>query len=216
MHYQNPNGIPNQYQSAISSVGGILEHYDSDKLIAAFGFGGIPSYTNLNQVSHCFHLNGLPQPECNGIQGLMDAYAFSLNNVRLYGPTYFAPCLEIFINFVNQNLHKKLYHIMLIITDGDIHDMARTKELIAEASSLPVSIIIVGVGNASFELMVELDGDDESQRKLDSNSPPFRDIVQFVKFSDFKNSGSQSLSEEVLREVPDQVIEYLASSNRGD
>lgn len=37
--------------------------------------------------------------------------------------------------------------------------MEKTKEAIVNASMLPLSIIIVGVGNADFEAMRELDGD---------------------------------------------------------
>lgn len=42
------------------------------------------------------------------------------------------------------------YFVLLIITDGVISDMPQTLEAIVQASSLPMSIIIVGVGNADF------------------------------------------------------------------
>ena len=57
-------------------------------------------------------------------------------------------------------LSEKMYNILVIITDGEIHDMSRTKELIVAASKLPLSIIIIGVGNEGFELMRQLDSDD--------------------------------------------------------
>jgi hypothetical protein len=47
----------------------------------------------------------------------------------------------------------------LILTDGEIHDMEQTKNLIVEASVLPISIIIVGIGEADFTSMEILDGD---------------------------------------------------------
>ena len=37
--------------------------------------------------------------------------------------------------------------------------MEQTKRAVVEASALPMSIIIVGVGGADFELMEELDAD---------------------------------------------------------
>ena len=98
-------------------------NYDSDQLIPAFGFGGVPLYTGTGEVSHCFHLNGSENSQWPSLQGLMDAYKFSLGNVKLYGPTLFGPCLSVFIDFVNQNLSSALYHILLIITDGEIHDI---------------------------------------------------------------------------------------------
>ena len=53
-----------------------------------------------------------------------------------------------------------MYHILLILTDGCIHDMKETKDLIVECSNYPLSIIIVGIGDADFSNMVELDSDD--------------------------------------------------------
>ena len=43
------------------------------------------------------------------------------------------------------------YFILLIITDGVITDMPQTCEAIVNAATLPISIIIVGVGDADFE-----------------------------------------------------------------
>ena len=45
------------------------------------------------------------------------------------------------------------YYILLIITDGLINDMESTIDQIVRATSLPLSIIIVGVGNEDFSAM---------------------------------------------------------------
>lgn len=78
------------------------------------------------------------------------------------------------------------YYILLILTDGVVTDMADTREAIVRASHLPMSIIIVGVGNADFTDMQVLDGDDGvlcSPR----GEPALRDIVQFVPFRELKS-----------------------------
>ena len=54
--------------------------------------------------------------------------------------------------------------------------MPETKRLIVQLSSHPCSIIIVGVGNADFSQMEELDGDDGILRDHYGN-PCLRDIV---------------------------------------
>jgi len=64
--------------------------------------------------------------------------------------------------------------------------MADTREAIVRASYLPMSIIIVGVGNADFTDMQILDGDDGVLRSP-KGEPVLRDIVQFVPFREFKN-----------------------------
>lgn len=57
--------------------------------------------------------------------------------------------------------HNQKYLILLIITDGIINDMEKTIDEIVRGSSLPLSIIIVGVGDADFSSMDILDADDE-------------------------------------------------------
>ncbi len=52
----------------------------------------------------------------------------------------------------------------MIITDGEIHDMAATKDIIVAASHLPLSVIVVGVGEEKFQLMKQLDSDDAMLR----------------------------------------------------
>ena len=95
----------------------------------------------------------------------------------------------------------------MILTDGIINDMERTVDAVVEASYLPISIIIIGIGNANFKNMEILDADngvlmDSNQRKAD------RDCVQFVQFEKFNNDGIK-LAEEVLAEVPKQLVEYF-------
>jgi hypothetical protein len=72
------------------------------------------------------------------------------------------------------------YTILLIVTDGVITDLEATKEAIVDASALPLSVIIVGVGDADFSAMVALDADEE--RLTDQHGRRAqRDVVQFVK-----------------------------------
>ena len=75
--------------------------------------------------------------------------------------------------------------MLLIITDGAISDMADTKRAIVYASTLPYSIIIVGVGSADFSTMDALDCDSGLLRDQDGHVAQ-RDIVQFVPFRNFE------------------------------
>ena len=94
----------------------------------------------------------------------------------------------------------------MILTDGIIEDMDDTINSLVEASYLPISVIIIGIGNADFSNMDVLDADedplyDNNGRKAD------RDLVQFVPFKKFSSNG-ELLAKEVLSEIPRQVIEY--------
>ena len=69
-----------------------------------------------------------------------------LLGIELYGPTFFAPMLKQFKYWVENCPVKKLYHIIMILTDGDVHDLEETVDVIVSMSALPVSIIIIGLG----------------------------------------------------------------------
>uniref|UniRef100_A0A3Q0QSG8 Copine 8 n=1 Tax=Amphilophus citrinellus TaxID=61819 RepID=A0A3Q0QSG8_AMPCI len=202
----------NAYAMALKAVGEIIQDYDSDKMFPALGFGAkLPPD---GRVSHEFALNGNPQnPYCAGIDGVMEAYYQSLKSVQLYGPTNFSPVINHVARYASSVKDGSQYFVLLIITDGVISDMAQTKESIVNASCLPMSIIIVGVGPAEFDAMVELDGDEV--RISSRGRYAERDIVQFVPFRDYiDRTGNHVLSmarlaKDVLAEIPDQFLSYM-------
>ena len=66
--------------------------------------------------------------------------------------------------------------MVLILTDGCIHDMRETIDLVVRASDLPISFIIVGIGDEDFTKMEVLDADEFEL--VDSNKlAARRDIV---------------------------------------
>lgn len=213
LHYRGASNTPNHYVTAIQAVGGIIQDYDFDKQFPALGFGArIPPDFS---VSHEFFMNlSTESPYCAGIEGVISAYYTAINNVKLYGPTNFSPVIRHISKFAHayQN-DPKNYFVLLIITDGVITDLEDTKNAIIDASSLPLSIIIVGVGSEDFSAMDELDSDDELLSCYGRTAK--RDIVQFVELQKFlgPNGGwdKASLAKEVLEEIPDQLLGYMKS-----
>ena len=96
-----------------------------------------------------------------------------------------------------------VYSVLLILTDGTVHDMVDTIELICLLADYPCSIIIVGVGDADFSGMEILDSDTGYIRNS-SGQEASRDIVQFVEFKSCNQQGD--LAQEVLSEVPEQFL----------
>ncbi|EAR93346.1 copine protein (macronuclear) [Tetrahymena thermophila SB210] len=211
LHYQNPQ-VMNAYQQAIYSVGEILLDYDFDKKVPCYGFGGVPRYPTLTfpSAQHCFPMSGNPQnSEAFGLGEIMNLYNYSLQHVSLSGPTLFNPILQETIQIAQmcKNQGSIVYTIMLILTDGEIHDMNETIDSLVYASNLPLSVIIVGIGNADFANMERLDGDD-SGLVNSKGQRATRDIVQFVPFRNYKGNG-QALCKEVLAEIPQQLVSYM-------
>jgi len=218
--YTNSNSLHylekgmNDYEKAIRSCGDILAYYDNDQLFPVFGFGfkfkndsginfGVYNYDN-------YPINcNINDPNIHLIDNVLQEYRKFITKITLWGPTNFAPM----INDLNREVKKNLregqqmsYNILMILTDGQINDMNQTIDALVEASFLPISVIIVGIGNGNFGNMDILDADDNPlydsrRRKAD------RDLVQFVPFNDFKNDPPK-LAEQVLEEIPRQVVEY--------
>ncbi|PIO62388.1 C2 domain protein [Teladorsagia circumcincta] len=159
----------------------ICQHYNNSKQFDAFGFGAIlPPQTC---VSPIFSLNFDANPSVVGVRGVMESYRFALSRVKLYGPTNFKPVIQEVAKKASRISNKtdgSRYQVLLIITDGAISDMAATKQAIIAASSLPLSIIIVGVGNDEFENMNELDSD--THLLTHAGRTAQRDIVQVQQY----------------------------------
>lgn len=202
----------NSYGQAIVQVGTILQEYDSDKSFPAYGFGG--SYQG--HTRHCFPLNGNEAaPEVQGVEGLLNAYRYSLTQYGLSGPTLFAPILDQTRQVAGApplpSQSNQRYTVLLLLTDGAVTDEDETVRAIVEASSVPLSIIIVGVGNADFSTMRMLDGDGAPLAHQGRCCE--RDVVQFVPFVQFQSypDAPARLAAEVLAEVPKQLVQFFSS-----
>eukprot|EP00118_Oscarella_pearsei_P015726 m.143728 g.143728 ORF g.143728 m.143728 type:complete len:235 (+) comp38394_c1_seq58:1450-2154(+) len=179
---------------------------------------GFTVYTLSTVLAIVFQNGHSKNPYCVGIEGILDAYRQIVHTLQFYGPTNFAPVISHVARFAEkQKEENKGYFVLLILTDGIISDMEETKEAIVKAASLPMSIIIIGVGPADFREMTVLDGD---YRRIESRGRKAeRDIVQFVPFRDYVSTSIQSgqtavsksgqLARAVLAEIPDQFLEYM-------
>ena len=79
-----------------------------------------------------------------------------------------------------------------------------------QLSSLPVAIIIIGVGKADFTDMKELDGDDVILTD-DMGNTCHRDCVNFMEYKDAMLRGN--IGEQVLKEIPEQICGYMRAVN---
>jgi vacuolar-type H+-ATPase subunit F/Vma7 len=206
LHYMAPSGDSmNQYEQCISAVGEILCPYDTDQLFPVLGFGARVR----GVVSHCFPLTFNPDaPNVHGLAGIQQVYRHALAQIELSGPT----CFSHVIRFATQKAveafqESRTYTILLILTDGIINDMQDTIDAIVAAGRLPLSIIIVGIGNADFTAMDVLDADDEPLVSR-AGYTMCRDLVQFVPYNKFANKHYSILAQEVLDEIPRQLCEW--------
>ena len=159
------------------------------------------------------------QLKCHGVEGIIEAYENSLNIVQLHGPTHFAPVIKHAARQAEKyKSEPTVYSVLLIITDGIINDMEETKEAIIDASDLPLSIIIVGVGEQDFSQMDQLVGD--NQKLIVTSKGGWkkakRNYVQFVEVNPLEGVSREGLPREALKKIPSQVEKWkcLIDKNR--
>ncbi|XP_073056497.1 E3 ubiquitin-protein ligase RGLG2-like [Primulina eburnea] len=195
----------NPYEQAISIIGRTLSKFDEDNLIPCYGFGD--ASTHDQEVFSFFP----DERFCEGFEEVLTRYRELVPQLRLAGPTSFAPIIEMAITIVENSGGQ--YHVLLIIADGQVTRSVdtdrgqlstqerKTVEAIVKASEYPLSIILVGVGDGPWDMMKEFD-DNIPARAFDN--------FQFVNFTEIMSKNMDRSRKEAefalgaLMEIPSQ------------
>ncbi|KAL6139527.1 hypothetical protein ACLB2K_057831 [Fragaria x ananassa] len=198
-------GGQNPYEHAITIIGKTLATFDEDNIIPCYGFGDATTH---DQDVFSFYPD---DRHCNGFEEVLTRYREIVPNLRLAGPTSFAPVIEMAMTIVEQSGGQ--YHVLVIIADGQVTrsidtesgklspQEQKTVDAIVEASKFPLSIILVGVGDGPWDMMKEFD-DNIPSRAFDN--------FQFVNFTEIMSKNVPSLRKETefalaaLMEIPPQ------------
>ncbi|KAH6825270.1 RING domain ligase1 [Perilla frutescens var. hirtella] len=196
---------PNPYEQAISIIGKTLSAFDDDNLIPCFGFGDASTH---DQDVFSFYPDGR---FCEGFEEVLTRYKDLVPQLRLSGPTSFAPVIEMALSIVDES--RGQYHVLLIIADGQVtrsvdtpneqlsFQERQTVDAIVRASYYPLSIVVVGVGDGPWDMMQEFD-DNLPERAFDN--------FQFVNFTDIMSRNVEQSRKEAdfalsaLMEIPTQ------------
>ena len=204
LHYCGNMEKRNPYERAILSCATIMANYDYDKLFPVYGFGAI--IKGQKSASMCFNINFKNDPNIKYVENILKEYHNCMDKIYFSGPTYFSPIINKVVEEIKKQNDIFEYHVLMILTDGIIEDMEETIEALVEGSFYPLSVIIIGIGEYDFKKMEQLDGD-EIPLISKKGVKRQRDLVQFVPFNKFEGDENK-LSQEVLDEIPRQVIEF--------
>ena len=202
LHYIK-NGFINNYEKSIRACCDILSVYNKKDEYEVFGFGA-----NVNgEFSNCFNINFNENSKIKGVENIIKEYKNSVNRVDFSGGTYFAPVINSINSKIKSSKQNLNYNILMIISDGYVHDIDDIIDRIVESSKLPLSVIIIGVGADVTSDMKKLNGEDG--KLIDSSGEGLeKDIVQYVHFNDY-NENIEKLTQEVFRYIPQQIKDYF-------
>lgn len=148
-----------------------------------------------------------------GTQGVLDAYRTVFEtDLIMSGPTSTQSVIRAAATrskkFYNTQLQTRSasvpYCILLILTDGIVHDLQATKELVRSCRELqlPLSVIVVGIGRADFTEF----------HSWNEESSESRGRFKFVEFRQYQFD-PDALSRKALLNVPHDIVDYYLSRN---
>ncbi|KAE8677246.1 E3 ubiquitin-protein ligase RGLG2 [Hibiscus syriacus] len=196
---------PNPYEQAITIIGKTLAPFDEDNLIPCFGFGDATTH---DTEVFSFHTD---RSSCHGFEEVLDCYRKTVPNLRLAGPTSYAPVIDAAVDIVENSSGQ--FHVLVIIADGQVTRSSSTSDgelspqeeqtisAVVNASLYPLAIVLVGVGDGPWEDMKKFD-DKIPSREFDN--------FQFVNFTGIMTKNTSQVEKETafalaaLMEIPFQ------------
>ena len=199
-HYQGDEAM-NDYEETISSIGETVSLYNENHEYFVWGFGAKFG----GECRHLFQCG--PAPIVKGVDGILGAYKSVFQcDLTMSGPTEFLQVLQAGAARAKR-LHDQMlqgnnkilkYMVLLIITDGVMASFEETKRKLGVYQSMPLSIIIVGVGRSSFEAMY----------RLCNESASFN--LTFVELRHYQHSPA-AFGQAALGNLPAQICRYMQS-----
>jgi hypothetical protein len=180
----------NPYERAIATIARTLAPFDEDGLIPAYVFGDVETK---NTCVKSLRPDGRV---CRGLDEVLTTYRTEAPKWMLSGPTCFAPAIRKAMKIVKDSGNQ--FHVLVIIADGQVTVMEKTVQALREASSLPLAIVVIGVGDGPWEQLETLD-DHVSGRRFDN--------LQAVFFHEIERRATNidaSFALAALQELPDQ------------
>lgn len=198
-HYQSQNTM-NDYEETISAIGQSLARYSDNDEYVVWGFGAKFG----NTVRHIFQCGATPTVK--GINGILTAYqSMFQDDLIMSGPTDFTLVLQAAAARAKRHhqamREQKHYTILLVVTDGIMDNFEETRQRLDLYSSMPLSIVFVGIGRSDFALMHEL-------CQMSTSTAKTRCITTFVTFCQHQDNPS-ALGEAALRNIPTQLYGYM-------
>lgn len=216
--YTNPNSLHyignheklNPYENCLRCFGELISSYDFNHKIALHGFGAIIPSTG--DTSHCFPISLTKDPIANGIEEAIKQYREALPKITLDGPTYLFPVFKENLDMLkdDDDCPTSIYHILVIITDGNNNDIDEMVRQLIKSERYPISVCIIGVGDENFSRMLQMDSRTKPLEDKDGYKSE-RDMCQFVRYNDFKDRPDK-MTEFMLNIIPSQVEAYYRAS----
>ncbi|KAH8032064.1 hypothetical protein MRX96_020621 [Rhipicephalus microplus] len=185
-----------EYESVIFAFDEVVQQFDEDQLLLALAFGARTSAGLMSQPY--IFLSGKGEPRVNGVQGVLEAYAESLERLFSSEPSELGPSLT----YVAQLAQPAHYYVVLVLTDGRLDYGLSTLDCLSKASACAVSVVLLVIGEEGCSRALRRD-------LLSRRQAGLRECVHVVEVAPYRDR-MHLLPREALVAVPEQVMQFLA------
>ena len=192
----------NQYLQAIAGFRETLFSFVRD--FKVYGYGAKINETN--EKPGFFSLN-FDDKKLHGFTEIEKSYKECLTKISFCEEDYLSPLIENIKNLITKNYELNIYNIFfLLISNPPVkEDYQKCIDLFISNTFLPLSVIVVGIGDKEFKEIKHLIS---KNRKCSSKGiERARNNVYFVSMKDC-NYNNEILKNKCLKEIPRQVVEF--------
>ena len=205
-----PDMETNQYMQSVAGIRETLFDYIRDFQVYGYG-AGINNSNEFNNLEF-FNLSLNDNPILTGYTNIENAYSEILNKISFYKSSSLSPLIIKIKNIILSKYRVDTYNILFLLISNapEKKDFQKCLDALIEATYLPLSIVIIGIGNNELE--------DAKKLFLSKNKFSSRDIekrrnnVSFISMKDC-NFNNDILKNKCLKDIPIQIVEYYKINN---
>ena len=204
------------FENLMRSFLEILEPYNEDQFFHIYGYGfKLKEKLKVEYDPYMFPINQKIEYPATPMKEINKFYNDFLKSIDFdNAKTNLHLIIQKFNNRIKADIDNydiREYNILLIFTNNDITDEKEFVKNIIFSSTLPISIVIVGLGKGPFSKLENIESN-FLNLKDDEGNKPQRKCIKFVSFN--KNQkNSQSTVKNSLINIPDEMVEYLGIKN---
>ena len=200
----------------LDNFASILSPYVEDKLFYVYGYGfKFNGQEKSNADLKMYPINHKPESEYIKKEEIVKNYLSFLEDIKFDesdgGISYIINKNNLKIKKDVEDYEVTEYNLLLLFTFSDIPEKNSLINDIILCSSLPISIVIVGLGDNPFTNLIIL-SNNYMYLKGDNNSKPKRECFKFISYNSCSKNIQKTIKDS-LNDIPNELIEFFDNFN---
>ena len=200
------NSESNQYLQAIAGFRETL--FDFIRDFEVYGYGAELIDSNENNKDY-FNLNLKNNTALRGYTNIESAYKECLNKIKFNEDNVLSPLIQNIRKVIYSKYKADSYSILFLLINSPPknNDFQNTIDALIEITYLPLSVVIIGIGNSEFDDIKKLFA---HKNKISSKGmEKLRNNSHFITMKDC-NFNNDILKNKCLKDIPKQIVQYYS------